>query len=79
MAIDPAGRGGAGSDELAWAVVAEYAGNLFVLESGGTTQGYSEEVLKTLAQGKTLEHLPGSGREQLRCGDVRGIAGASAE
>lgn len=49
MAIDPAGRGGAGSDELAWAVVAEYAGNLFLLESGGTTQGYAEEVLKTLA------------------------------
>lgn len=49
MAIDPAGRGGAGSDELAWAVVAEYGGNLFVLESGGTTQGYSEEVLKLLA------------------------------
>ena len=47
MSIDPAGRGG--GDELAWAVVAEYAGNLFVLESGGTQQGYSEEVLKTLA------------------------------
>ena len=34
LAIDPAGRG---SDELAWAVVAELNGNLFLLESGGST------------------------------------------
>tara|TARA_B110000003_G_scaffold169082_1_gene168958 strand:- start:109 stop:1887 length:1779 start_codon:yes stop_codon:yes gene_type:complete len=46
LAIDPAGRG---RDEMAWTIVAEYAGNLFVLESGGTTQGYSEEVLKLLS------------------------------
>lgn len=46
MAIDPSGRG---ADEMAWAVVAELNGNLFLLESGGTTQGYSEEVLKVLA------------------------------
>jgi hypothetical protein len=42
LAIDPAGRG---SDEFAWAVVAELNGNLFLLESGGSTLGYSDEVL----------------------------------
>ena len=46
LAIDPSGRG---KDEMAWTVLAEYSGNFFVLESGGTTQGYSEEVLKLLA------------------------------
>ena len=34
---------------MAWTVLAEYGGNFFVLESGGTTQGYSEEVLKMLS------------------------------
>jgi hypothetical protein len=47
LAIDPAGRG---SDELAWAVVAELNGNLFLLESGGSTLGYAEEVLQHLAR-----------------------------
>jgi len=47
MAIDPAGRG---SDELAYAVVAELNGNLFLLESGGTTLGYEDNVLQHLAQ-----------------------------
>lgn len=47
MAIDPSGRG---QDELAWCVVAELSGNFYVLESGGTTQGYAEEVLQTLAE-----------------------------
>ena len=46
LAVDPSGRG---SDELAWAVVAALNGNYFVLECGGTTQGYSEEVLQLLA------------------------------
>lgn len=46
LSIDPSGRG---SDELAWSVVASMNGNFFVLESGGTTQGYADEVLKTLA------------------------------
>ncbi len=46
LAIDPSGRG---SDELAWAVIAELNGNLFVLEAGGTTRGYEPEVLKLLA------------------------------
>jgi hypothetical protein len=47
LAIDPAGRG---ADELAWAVVAELNGNLFVLESGGSTLGYADEVLQHLAK-----------------------------
>jgi hypothetical protein len=46
LSIDPSGRG---RDEMAWTILAEYSGNFFVLESGGTTQGYSEEVLKMLA------------------------------
>ena len=47
LAIDPSGRG---SDELAWAVIAELNGNLFLLESGGTTKGYEKEVLTMLAK-----------------------------
>jgi hypothetical protein len=47
LAIDPSGRG---RDELAWAVVAELNGNLFLLECGGTTRGYEQEVLEHLAQ-----------------------------
>jgi hypothetical protein len=47
LAIDPSGRG---SDELAWAVVAELNGNLFLLESGGTTRGYEPAVLQLLAE-----------------------------
>lgn len=46
LAIDPSGRG---QDEMAWAVLAELNGNFFLLESDGTTQGYSEEALKLLA------------------------------
>ena len=44
--IDPAARG---SNELAWAVVAELHGNLFLLEVGGTPRGYESDVLVTLA------------------------------
>lgn len=47
LAIDPSGRG---SDELAWAVVAELNGNMFLLESGGTTRGYEDDVLVMLAK-----------------------------
>ena len=47
LSIDPAGRG---ADELAWAVLAEYAGNLYLLESGGTTLGYADEILQHLAK-----------------------------
>jgi hypothetical protein len=47
MAVDPAGRG---ADELSWAIVAELNGNLFLLESGGSTLGYADEVLMHLAK-----------------------------
>ena len=47
LAVDPSGRG---SDELAWAVIAELNGNLFLLECGGTTRGYEPEVLQLLAE-----------------------------
>lgn len=47
LAIDPSGRG---QDELAWTVLAELNGNFFLLECGGTTQGYAEEVLQLLAE-----------------------------
>jgi hypothetical protein len=47
LAIDPAGRG---SDEYSWSVVAELNGNMFVLESGGSTLGYSDEVMGHVAK-----------------------------
>ena len=50
LAIDPAGRGGKRSDELAWAVLAELNGNMFLLESGGSTLGYADEILQFLAK-----------------------------
>jgi len=46
LAVDPSGRG---HDELAWAVVAELNGNLFLLDAGGSTRGYEPEVLRLLA------------------------------
>ena len=47
MAIDPAGRG---RDELAFAVVAEYGGNFYLLESFGSTLGYEDTVLEHCAK-----------------------------
>ena len=47
LSCDPAGRG---RDELAWCVLAEYAGNFTVLESGGSTLGYDDTVLEHLAK-----------------------------
>lgn len=47
MAIDPAGRG---KDETAYAVVKILNSQLFLLESGGFSGGYSEETLEKLAQ-----------------------------
>jgi hypothetical protein len=44
--IDPAGRG---EDELAWNVLAELNGNIFLLDEGGTTAGYGDDVLTMLA------------------------------
>ena len=47
MAIDPAGRG---RDELSFAVVAEYGGNFYLLESFGSTLGYEDTVLEHCAK-----------------------------
>ena len=47
MHIDPSGRG---SDETAYAIVAHLNGNLFLLEVGAYTDGYSEVVLEGLAK-----------------------------
>lgn len=46
MAIDPSGRG---KDETAYAIVKILHGTLFLVASGGFTQGYSEDTLKALA------------------------------
>lgn len=45
MAIDPSGRG---KDETAYAVVAAYGGQLFVLDLGGMDGGYEPAVLDRL-------------------------------
>lgn len=47
MSVDPSGRG---ADETAYAVVACYGGQMFVLESGGLQGGYGPEVLLKLAE-----------------------------
>lgn len=46
MAIDPAGRG---KDELAYAIVRVLHSMLFLVDSGGFLDGYSEETLRALA------------------------------
>lgn len=46
MFIDPSGRG---KDETAYAIVAFLNGYLFLLDADGFKEGYSENVLKTLA------------------------------
>lgn len=46
MAIDPSGKG---NNETAYAVVGSLHGNLFLLDSGGLRDGYSEGTLKALA------------------------------
>ncbi len=47
MAIDPAGRGG---DELAYAIVGQLHGRLFLLQCRGLKGGYSEDNLQVLAE-----------------------------
>lgn len=47
MAIDPAGRG---ADETSYAIVKMLNSQLFLLESGGFSDGYSDEVLESLAK-----------------------------
>lgn len=46
MAVDPSGRG---KDETSYAVVKYLNGYLFVLEVGGTREGYSDSTLRKLA------------------------------
>lgn len=46
MGIDPSGSG---SDETSWAVIGTKNGFVFVLDVGGTVDGYSEKSLLTLA------------------------------
>lgn len=46
MAVDPSGRG---KDETSYAVVKYLNGYLFVLEVGGTKEGYSDSTLRQLA------------------------------
>jgi hypothetical protein len=47
MAIDPSGRG---TDQTAYAIVAESYTNLYILDLGGLDGGYSEDILNKLAQ-----------------------------
>jgi len=47
MFIDPSGRG---SDETAYAIVAQLNGNLYVLEVGAFRDGYSDTVLESMAK-----------------------------
>lgn len=46
MAVDPSGRG---ADETAYAVVGQYGGQLFLLDSGGFQGGFEPETLRALA------------------------------
>ena len=47
MFVDPSGKG---ADETAYAIVGQLNGNLYVLEVGAFTDGYSDEVLEGLAK-----------------------------
>lgn len=47
LVIDPSGRG---DNETTWAVMGTLAGKFFVLDFGGTTDGYSTETLDLLTQ-----------------------------
>lgn len=47
MAVDPSGRG---ADETAYAVMGQYGGTLFLLDSGGFTGGFEPETLTALAR-----------------------------
>jgi hypothetical protein len=52
MFIDPSGRG---SDETGWAVTKQLMGNIFLMDAGGSKQGYTPEALEFLAN-KAKEH-----------------------
>lgn len=46
MAIDPSGRG---KDETAWAIIKYLNGYLYLVDWGGTTEGFTETVMRGLA------------------------------
>jgi hypothetical protein len=54
MALDPAGGG---SDEFAWAIVKAWAGNYFLVESGGRLGGVSENLWERLASLAKRHHV----------------------
>jgi hypothetical protein len=47
MVIDPSGRG---SDETTWCIAYMYAGNVFIPEVGGSSDGYTDSVLTKVAK-----------------------------
>lgn len=51
LVVDPSGRG---TDETAWVVFGTLGGRYYVLDIGGTTDGYGEETLELLTQ-KAIE------------------------
>jgi hypothetical protein len=54
MAIDPSGKG---KDETAYAIVRYSYGFLFLVASGGFTDGYSETTMKSSSRcGRSLPH-----------------------
>ena len=52
MFIDPSGRG---QDETGWAVTKQLMGNVFLMDAGGSKQGYTPAALEFLAM-KAKEH-----------------------
>lgn len=54
MALDPAGGG---SDEFAWAVVKGWAGNYYLMESGGRLGGVGESLWEKLAMIAKRHHV----------------------
>jgi hypothetical protein len=52
LVVDPSGQG---TDETSWVVFGTLAGRYFVLDFGGTTDGYGESTLDLLTQ-KAMEH-----------------------
>lgn len=54
MALDPAGGG---SDEFAWAIVKAWAGNYYLVESGGRLGGVSENLWQKIASLAKQHHV----------------------
>jgi len=55
MALDPSGGGGV--DEFAWAVVKAWAGNFYLVESGGKKNGVDEALWERLASIAKKHHV----------------------